>query len=242
MYYGSHYGKLLAPGVSIRQDSLAPCQGILNSQFGTRLLPMNYFLNLTPAAWQLWCFFSVALALVIALEVDLLESRIPNVLVLGVFMVGLLLQTVGPANGREGLFGAFPGAIGAGRALLGAAIGLAIFLPVYLVGAMGAGDVKFMAALGVFAGPVDVVGVAVSVAACGGALALGLTLSRRKTAAVWGNVVRIADGLVRPVVPDQRFDPKTQTALRMPYALAFALGVTGYGYWRQSGHPAWINF
>jgi prepilin peptidase CpaA len=242
LYHCTHYGKLLASGVSIHQDSLAKCQGILTFQFGTRRLPMNLFLNLTPAAWQLWCFFSVALALVIALEADLLESRIPNVLVVGLFVVGLLLQTVGPANGREGVFGAYPGAIGAGRALLGAAIGLVIFLPVYLAGAMGAGDVKFMAALGVFAGPVDVVGAALSVAACGGLMALGLTLSQRKAAAVWGNVVRIADGLIRPVVPDRRFDPKTQTALRMPYALAFALGVTGYGYWRQSGHPAWISF
>lgn len=203
---------------------------------------MPLIFDLTPAAWQWWCFFSVALALVIALEIDLLKSRIPNVLVFGLFAVGLLLQTAGPANGREGLFGAYPGAIGAGRALLGAAIGLALFLPVYLAGAMGAGDVKFMAALGVFAGPVDVVGVALSVAACGGALALGLTLTKRQTAAVWGNVVRIADGLVRPVVPNGRFDPKTQAALRMPYALAFATGVTAYAYWRQSGHPAWINF
>ena len=203
---------------------------------------MPFSLNLTPAAWQLWCFASVALALVIALEADLLESRIPNVLVATLLVAGVALQVFGPANGREGVFGAFPGALGGAKAVLGAAIGLALFLPMYLAGAMGAGDVKFMAALGAFAGPVDVVGVALSVAACGGVLALGLTLSRRKTAEAWGNVVRLVGAITHPRSPGQRFDPATQSALRMPYALAFALGVSGYAYWRQSGHAALLAF
>ena len=205
-------------------------------------LNMPYTLDITPVAWQLWCFVTVALALVIALEADLLESRIPNVLVAVLLVAGVSLHAMGPANGRDGVFGAFPGALGGAQALLGAAIGLALFLPMYLAGAMGAGDVKFMAALGAFAGPVDVVGMALAVAACGGVLALGLTLSRRKTAEAWGNVVRLVGAITHPRAPGQRFDPATQSALRMPYALAFALGVSGYAYWRQSGHAALFGF
>jgi hypothetical protein len=34
------------------------------------------------------------------------------------------------------------------------------------------------------------------------------------------------------------FDATTQSADRMPYALAFAGGVTGYAYWRLSGGSA----
>ena len=205
-------------------------------------LNMPYTLDITPVAWQLWCFVTVALALVIALEADLLESRIPNVLVAVLLVAGVSLHAMGPANGRDGVFGAFPGALGGAQALLGAAIGLALFLPMYLAGAMGAGDVKFMAALGAFAGPVDVVGMALAVAACGGVLALGLTLSRRKTAEAWGNVVRLVGAITHPRAPGQRFDPATQSALRMPYALAFARGVSGYAYWRQSGHAALLAF
>jgi len=199
---------------------------------------MPQLLNLTPAAWQLWCFATVALTLVMALETDLLQNRIPNLLVLLALLAGLVLNAAGPANGREGMFSYFPGALGGAQALLGALVGLGLFLPLYLAGAMGAGDVKLLAALGAFAGPVEVVGVALCTAACGGALALVMTLLRRKTGQAFANVLRIFDGLLHPALAGQRFDPATQTVLRMPYALAFASGVAGYGYWRLSGYPA----
>ena len=200
---------------------------------------MFQILDLTPAAWQAWCFATVALTLVIALETDLLQSRIPNVLVL---LAGWLLNLAGPSNGGDGMFGYFPGALGGMQAVLGAVVGLGLFLPLYMSGAMGAGDVKLLAALGAFTGPVEVVGVALFTAAFGGVLALAMTLLRRKTALAWANVVRIFEGAMYPGVPEQRFDPATQTALRMPYALAFVCGVTCYGYWRQTGHPALLGF
>lgn len=203
---------------------------------------MSYTLNLTPAAWQLWCFASVALSLVMALEADLLEQRIPNLLVVLTLLAGLVFHGAGPANGRDGMFGYFPGALGAGQALLGALLGLALFLPIYLAGAMGAGDVKFMAALGAFAGPVEVLGVALCVAACGGMLAFAITLMRGKTTHAWANMVLIFNGALRTGSAAGHFDPGSQSALRMPYALAFALGVSAYGYWRQSGHPALVIF
>jgi len=203
---------------------------------------MSSLLNLTPATWQLWCFATLALSLVMALEADLMASRIPNVLVLLTLLAGWLLNATGPSNGGEGMFGYFPGALGGMRALGGVAVGLALFLPLYLLGAMGAGDVKLLAAVGAFAGPVDIVGVALFTAASGGVLALLMTLLRRRTAQAWTNVIRIFDGVLRPQMSGPRFDPATQTALRMPYALAFALGVAGYGYWRQSGYPALLIF
>ena len=203
---------------------------------------MSNLLNLTPATWQLWCFASLALILVMALEADLLQNRIPNVLVSLALLAGLVLNAAGPASASEGMFGYFPGALGGMRALLGAFVGLGLFLPLYLAGAMGAGDVKLLAALGAFVGPVEVVGVALCIAACGGLMGLLITLVRRKTKAVWANMRQILEGALSPDAAHERFDPGTQTALRMPYALAFALGVAGYGYWRQSGHPALLNF
>jgi prepilin peptidase CpaA len=203
---------------------------------------MSHYLNLTPASWQIWCFALIALALVMAMEADFLEQRIPNVLVGLVMVAGLVLNVAGPANGREGIFGDFPGALGGTQALLGVFVGLALFLPLYLAGAMGAGDVKFLAALGAFTGPLEVVGMALCVAACGGLLALALTLVRGKSRHAWANMVLIFDGAMGTGVAGKGFDPASQTALRMPYALAFGLGVLAYGYWRQSGHAAWVMF
>lgn len=199
-------------------------------------------MNLTPASWQLWCFAVLALALVMATEADFLEQRIPNLLVGLVLVAGVALNMAGPANGREGMFGDFPGALGGAQALLGALVGLALFLPLYVLGAMGAGDVKLLAALGAFTGPVEVLGLALCVAACGGVLALALTVARGKGRHAWANMVLIFNGALGAGVANQGFDAASQTALRMPYALAFGLGGLAYGYWRQSGHPALLSF
>jgi prepilin peptidase CpaA len=67
---------------------------------------------------------------------DLRTYRIPNYLTLGTTLAGLGYQA------------AFHGFSGLGSGLLGLAMGLFLLFPIYLLGAMGAGDVKALAALG----------------------------------------------------------------------------------------------
>jgi len=76
-----------------------------------------------------------------AIWIDTRTQRIPNVLVGATLLAGGAVQfgTHGPA--------AF------GLVLGGTAVGLLFFLPLYVAGAMGAGDVKLMAALGALVGP-----------------------------------------------------------------------------------------
>lgn len=195
--------------------------------------------DLTPATWQLWCLATLALAMVMVVEADVRERRIPNVLVLLVLCAGVALNAAGPANGREGLFSHFPGALGASRALLGVMVGLALFLPLYLLRAMGAGDVKLMAALGAFTGPVEIISLALSVLVAGGLLAVVRMLWTQKSRLVLSNVKLALSGLV---LGARLFDPATQSADRMPYALAFAGGLLAYGYWRLSGGAPLISF
>lgn len=76
-----------------------------------------------------------------AVRADLLTHRVPNRLTGSLLCVGLAL----------GL--AFSGWRGLGDAVVGALVGLGILLPLYLFRAMGAGDVKFLAALGSLLGP-----------------------------------------------------------------------------------------
>lgn len=197
-------------------------------------------LDLTPSTWQLWCYATLALTLVMAVEADLRENRIPNVVVLLMLCSGVLLNTVGPANGREGLFGHFPGALGAVPALLGVLVGLALFLPIYLSRAMGAGDVKLLAALGAYAGPVEIISLALCILVAGGVLAVVRMLWSGKSRVVLGNVKLVLGGLVG--VSGRSFDPVTQSAERMPYALAFAGGLLAWGYWRAVGGMPLISF
>lgn len=189
-------------------------------------------LDITPATWQLWCFAVLALALVIAVEADTRERRVPNVLVLLLLGAGVALNALGPDNGRGGPFGQFPGALGASAALLGALTGLALFLPLYGLRAMGAGDVKLMAAMGSVAGSMETISLALSILVAGGVLAVLRMLWSRKSRLVLGNVKLALSGLVFGV---RTFDPATQSADRMPYTLAFAGGLLAYSYWRLSG-------
>ena len=197
-------------------------------------------LDTTPANWQLWCLAVLALAMLMAVEADTRERRIPNLLVLLLLCSGVALNVMGPVNGRGGLFGQFPGALGALAAVLGALTGLAIFLPLYWLHAMGAGDVKLMAALGSFTGPLEALNLALSILVAGGALALLYMAWTGKSREVWSNT-KLTLGGWRGASARQ-FNPSTQTAGRMPYALAFSSGLLAYGYWRSIGGAPFINF
>ncbi len=132
-----------------------------------------------------------------------------------------------------------PGALGLKGALLGALAGLAVFLPLYLLRAMGAGDVKLMAGIGSFVGPAALVNVALCVLLMGGVLAVGRMVWKGNSRKVLGNVGTM---LLPPFSSTgERFDPATQSADRMPYALAIATGLLAYGAWIYSGHPPLIG-
>lgn len=196
-------------------------------------------LDVTPATWQLWCLATLALGLLMAVEWDLREHRIPNVLVVLLLVTGLVMHTVGPANGRAGLLDAFPGALGAAKAGLGVLAGLAVFLPFYLSRSMGAGDVKLMAALGAFVGPGEVIGLALCVLAAGGVLAVLRMLIKRNARRVLANVKLVFNGLGSGV---SQFDPATQSVDRMPFAASFAVGLLALSYWRLSGGMPILGF
>ena len=72
---------------------------------------------------------------------DLRSHRIPNLLLFPALGMSVLVQTLG--WGIEGL-------IGAGSGL---AVGIAMLLPFYVIGGMGAGDVKLLGVVGSFLGP-----------------------------------------------------------------------------------------
>src|SRR4030095_1450397 len=83
----------------------------------------------------------VAAAAVTAAAIDLRIRRVPNVLTAGIALVGLGLAAMGLA--RVVLSLSFAGCL----------VGLGVMLPGYLIGAMGGGDVKLLAAVGTLLGP-----------------------------------------------------------------------------------------
>lgn len=195
--------------------------------------------DLTPATWQAWCLAILALTMAMAVESDLRRQRIPNGLVVSMLLAGVVLHAIGPDNGGEGILSYFPGALGVRTSLLGALVGLGLLLPLYLLRAMGAGDVKLLAALGAFAGPVEIVSLALVIFVAGGLLAIARLVWTRKLRFVLGNVALI---LVSLGSGERAFDPASQSGGRMPYGMAFAGGLFAYGYWRLHGGPPLISY
>jgi prepilin peptidase CpaA len=148
-----------------------------------------------------------------AAAIDSATRRIPNALTLAAAAAGVS-------------FGALTGGVqGLGSSIAGWFVGLLLFLPLFVLRAMGGGDVKLLAAFGAWLGPALVCWVAVYGAIAGGALALPLVLWRgrlRTTIAnMWGIVThwRLSGLKPHPVVTLDNPD-----AVRMPYALPIALG------------------
>lgn len=90
---------------------------------------------------EVYTKFMVFLLIGIATITDVKSRRIPNWLTFGAIIIGLFYHLL--ANGFTG--GLF--------ALKGIILGLAMLLPAFIWGGLGAGDVKLLAAIGALVGP-----------------------------------------------------------------------------------------
>ena len=112
-------------------------------------------------------FFVTVVALAVGLVAcvtDVQSRRIPNVLTFGAAGAAVLVH---------GLVGGFGGL---GTSIGGWLLGVALFLPFFALGGMGAGDVKLLAALGAWLGPRDTLWVAIYASMAGGIMAVAVAL------------------------------------------------------------------
>ena len=159
-----------------------------------------------------------------AVFTDLRSRRIPNWLVLTGIALGFAFQLF--AVEGDGLFARWFGAVGPLQALYGLLAGFAMFLPFYLLRAMGAGDVKLVAMLGVWFGLRPMLGVVLLTLLCGGALAIGVAIWTRSVGQTASNLrYMVTDTLVRASAGGApTITAPARTHGRLPYALAIAAG------------------
>lgn len=136
----------------------------------------------------------------IALATDLRWRRIPNWLNLAGLLGGVAI------NGYMEGFG------GGLTALGGALLGFLLLIPFYAVRAVGAGDVKLLAALGALTGPQALLSIALLGAVVGGLQSL-VILARRGRLAFFFHQL-----LVMRTTP-------TRSGAKAPYVVAIASGV-----------------
>lgn len=145
-----------------------------------------------------------------AVITDLRSYRIPNWLTVPAMACGLLIHTL--INGTGGLV----------VSLEGLGLGLGLFLMFYLMGGMGAGDVKLMAVVGSFLGPRGVLYAAMLTGLLGGIYAVAAMAS------CWGlraTVQQIVAMLTTLSFPQEGTLSSTKRApFRLRYALVISLG------------------
>jgi prepilin peptidase CpaA len=160
-------------------------------------------------------YFLIGAALVASLGgvSDLRSARIPNWLTYSGVLAALLLRF-----GVMGWSGLKSGAAG----MLVAGV---IFFVLFVVGAMGGGDVKLMASVGAWAGSGHVIAVLLAAALAGGALAIFYMLFRQGLrTTLWNLFELIRFRLTSGLQPHPLLNVREAGALRVPFGLAIAMG------------------
>lgn len=151
--------------------------------------------------------------------IDILRRRIPNWLTVTGALAGIVLNCA--LSGLEGLKAS---AGGVGLALL-------IYVPLYMLCAIGGGDVKLMAAVGAVAGPSRWLAIFLITSLLGGVLALFVVLIQGRARRVFSNVWFILRELARfrpPHARREELDVHSPKAITLPHGAVIALGTIAY--------------
>lgn len=150
---------------------------------------------------------------------DIRTRRIPNWLTLSGVVLGVALNTF--LYEINGLWFSLKG--------LGVAFG--VYFVLYLLHAMGAGDVKLMAAVGAAAGPGNWLGILVLTSVAGAIAGLLLVAFKGKLRRTLGNLGIIVSSLGRGRAPYKQtpeLDVSSDKAMRLPHGALIALGTLGF--------------
>jgi prepilin peptidase CpaA len=150
---------------------------------------------------------------------DIRTRRIPNWLTLSGILLGLALNAVltvpYPLEGLK-------------HSGIGLLFAFAIYFVLYLLHAMGAGDVKLMAAVGaILANPASWFILFIVTSLIGGLFALTLVLAKGRVRKTFWNVAYLLNELGHaraPFMSREELDVKSSKALRLPHGFTIAVG------------------
>ncbi len=151
-----------ALGVNVRVLYERCCQQVSAGTRGLAITRMNGIAStgswLAAGGWQFLVCAALVALLIGAAWIDVLQHRIPNILVFSGAALALLMAHL-------------PGG-SVTHCIAGIAVGMAMGLPLYWLRAMGAGDVKLMGMVGAFLGAGDMFAAALVIFVVGGVLGL----------------------------------------------------------------------
>ena len=189
---------------------------------------MSYIESLRLDGTSLLIRYAVLVLLVtIAAVYDIQFRRIPNSLVLTGLVLSLIIQVT---------FNEFYGFKAWGYGML---TGLALFLPLYALHAMGAGDVKLVAMVGSFLDAGSAIGVVLTTLLVGGVLSIVVALRNGVLRQAISNIhmqltltmfKRLSGG-------NAQLEQLPSSAGNLPYAVAIAIGTLIHVILLTQGRP-----
>jgi prepilin peptidase CpaA len=144
---------------------------------------------------------------------DIRTRRLPNVLTFGAAAVGVAFAAFESGGG------------GATWSLVGWLTGIGLFLPMFVLGGLGGGDVKLLGAYGAWLGPVGAIWTGFAAALFGGVFALGVALMTGYIGEAFRNLsgairfwITVGPGAVPGMTLDDTKGP------RLAYAVPIVMG------------------
>lgn len=169
-----------------------------------------------------WPFWLVSAILIFAAVIDGWKLKVPNWITFPLIVGGWVYSTA--YFGWEGL----------GWSVLGTVVGLALLLPAYSIGGMGAGDVKLLAGVGAWVGSLNTLYAFCVSAIIGGVIAILMILWNRQWRrhlkqflCITNEILEIRDPNALSAIAAER----KSAMLLLPYGIPIAIGTIAYFYW-----------
>jgi prepilin peptidase CpaA len=170
-----------------------------------------------PAIWMLSALFALAAGIT-----DLRSRRIPNWLTYPAAPLAVALHAIA---------GGWPEAK---VSLKGFGIAFAVFLILFLLRALGGGDLKLAAGLGAFVGVHHLADVIVAILLINALIAIVLIISKRRMWRTLKNIGRLIAAFFRFHLPERDLTIDNPEAIKVPFGVAAAIAVLLYvgAHWR----------
>ena len=169
--------------------------------------------------WNIWL---VTVTLVVAAVIDGMKLKVPNWLTLPMIVTGWVFNL------------AVGGWAGLAWSLVGTVVGLALLLPAYAIGGMGAGDVKLLAGVGAWVQAETTFYAFCWSAVIGGVIAVLMILVRRgwrkhrdQFLMIYTEIMTIGNPTELSAIAAER----KSSMLLLPYGIPIAIGTIAYFAW-----------
>ena len=177
------------------------------------------------ANWPIW---TVSAVLVLAVVIDGIQLKVPNWITFPMIATGWVYSSMAFQLDESTWY------VGLGWSLLGTAVGLALLLPAYAIGGMGAGDVKLLAGVGAWVHATDTFYAFAISAIVGGMIALGMIAYKQswhKHTGQFFGIIHEISSIKNPETLATIAAERKSRMFLLPYGIPIAIGTIGYFMW-----------